>query len=320
NPYTHHPISEQSTFYLLSQALKEKGIFPEDFPLDTTADAAKYVEATAQYLNKTKEQIRQEEAMALQEQYQDAYEDIQYVLNGGKPETIAALRPVEQLANLDIAQVPEEQKVDVKQGILAQALYLEGTRDTDVINYAIKGFIENGTFDTKVAEAQAYLQNYVTQYKEYEIQQAQAAKEAERLRAEKEAQQYTAGIKNAIQERLVKGLNMDANATKAFEEKIFGKRTELVEIRTADNKVQKVAMTPWEKFITEFHNNPEVQLISFYNYINGASGVQALQQTMQRKVTGDLFAELNQRNQLTQTFEPGGMPSMEGATPMHKIR
>ena len=88
-----------------------------------------------------------------------------------------------------------EDKLQIMQVIINQALYVAGTKDPEVRELAIKGFIEKGSLDQVFEQSKNTIAQYVQKYEQYDIARQNQAIENQRLAAEKVQNDYVNSIK-----------------------------------------------------------------------------------------------------------------------------
>lgn len=304
-PITPDPVTPQTpdldnknTFYLLGEALKAQEYLPEDFPLEeNTANAAKFVEATGTYIKKAADTAKAQAEAALREEYATIAQEIEFRRNGGSLDTLDQLAPFKQALSYDPSQIEsEEDKLALKQAVIGQALFVSGTKNQEVIDLAIKGYLEKGSIDAVYEQSKQTVANFIKTTEAAEIQRVKAQRAAD-LKAEADKQEaYVNSIKGYISKGTIGDIKVPNTEIELINQNIFGPKTEVITQVTAEGKKQNIPVTGWEKFMHEFFHNPETQVQAFYYYLKGGAGISNLKQVASNEYALKVLETLDNRN------------------------
>lgn len=292
-------LSEASTFYLLGEAMKANGFIPADFALDEkAADAASFIEATGKEIQKAYQAAQEQGRLEAIQKYEQIANEIEFRLKGGSLDAIEHLTPFKEALSVDIAnpELTPDDQLQIKQVIINQALYVSGTKDPEVRELAIKGFIEKGSLDTVFEQSKNTIAQYVQQYEQEDLNRQKQVIENQRLAAEKAQNDYVNSIKNTIAKGNLGGITLPTNEAAEINTKIFGPKSETIEVTNEKGQVIAQPVTPWEKFMHNFFNNPEVQLQAFYFHLKGGAGISNLKQVASTELANKIVDQLNNRN------------------------
>lgn len=292
-------LNDASTFYLLGEAMKANGFIPADFALDEkAADAASFIEATGKEIQKAYQAAQEQGKLEAIQKYEQIANEIEFRLKGGSLDAIEHLTPFKEALSVDIAspELTPEDQLQIKQVIINQALYVAGTKDPEVRELAIKGFIEKGSLDQVFEQSKNTIAQYVQKYEQDDIARQNQAIENQRLAAEKVQNDYVNSIKSTIAKGNLGGIPLPSIEAAEINTKIFGPKSETIEVKNDKGQTIAQPVTPWEKFMHNFFNNPEVQLQAFYFHLKGGAGINNLKQVASTELANKIVDQLNNRN------------------------